>query len=124
MQKISIKLNKDSLKDYKTSSYKNKDGVNIEQYELELVMQSVEEIITQELVKVIKSEDKWELLDIGFIAGKSVKLGDGKFSKEPIFGNATMFRDKKEASNTPTVEGKGIDMSEFGAAVDESQIPF
>ena len=88
-------------------------------------MQNVEENITQELVKVIKSEDKWELLDIGFVAGKSVKLGDGKFSKEPIFGNATMFRDKKEASSISAVEGKGIDVTEFTGAVKNTEdIPF
>ena len=56
------------------------------------------------------------------ITGKESKGGKRYFQLDTY--------EKKEieqvapASNTPAVEGKGIDMSEFGAAVDESQIPF
>lgn len=112
MQKISLKLNKNSLKDYKTSSYTNKNGETIEQYDLELVMNKEE---------VLKTGPTWELVGVGFVTGKGVKQEDGKYSKEPIFGNATQIRDKKE---TAEMDGKGIDMNEFTGAVDEASIPF
>lgn len=121
MQKISIKLNKDSLSNYKTSSYKNKDGVNVEQYDLELVMQNVKEIITEEVVKIIKSSDTWEIVEAGFVAGRSIKQDDGKYTKEPIFGNATIIRDKKKVEdNAPQVEGKGYE----GEVTNIDDIPF
>lgn len=55
--------------------------------------------------------------------------GEKKYRTEIIadavqFGSKVDTQTTAQASNTPTVEGKGIDMSEFGAAVDESQIPF
>lgn len=119
MQKYSFtidvtKIDKTKLKE---RTFENKEGlqVTVKEYPFEAILNKEE---------VIKSGDTWEMVKRGFITGKGVKLEDGKYSKEPIFGDIIEIRDKQEASNTPTVEGKGIDMSEFGAALDESQIPF
>ncbi len=105
MQKISLKLNKDSLKDYKTSSYTNKNGEIVEQYDLELVMKPVTEI-KADTAEVIKTGETWELVNLGFVAGKSIKGEDGQYSKEPIFGNATHIRNKavkeKESEDVST----------------------
>lgn len=119
MKKISIKLNKDLLDTYKfsTREYKNKDGelVKVREYEIEVILKDNE---------VLKTGDTWELVKVGFVTGKGVKQEDGKYSKEPIFGNATEMRDKKEINNTPEVQGKGIDMNEFDGSVNLDDIPF
>lgn len=88
MQKLSIKLNKDLLDGYKFNprKYQNKEGqqVEVKEYELELILNKDE---------VLKSGDTWELVSKGFVTGKGVKQADGKYSKEPIFGNVTEIRD-------------------------------
>lgn len=89
MQKLSIKLNKDLLDGYKfnTRPFKNKEGkqVEVKEYELELVLNKED---------VLKTGDTWELINKGFVTGKGLKQADGKYSKEPIFGNVTEIRDK------------------------------
>ncbi len=58
------------------------------------------------------------------ITGKESKGGKRYFQLDTYEKKEVEQAPQAEASNRPTVEGKGIDMSEFGAAVDESQIPF
>lgn len=123
MQKLSLKLNKELLKNYKTSSYKNKDGVMVEQYDLELVMKNVKEIVTDGETKVLKSGDTWELIDMGFVTGKGVKQEDGKYSKEPIFGGATSIRDKKVEESEPVIPS-GYEGDFNGEVANTDDIPF
>lgn len=124
MQKLSIKLNKDLLDGYKFNSrkYKNKDGqqVEVKEYELEVILNKEE---------VLKSGDTWELVNKGFVTGKGVKQADGKYSKEPIFGNVTEIRDKSEiqvvGADDITTEFNLPEVNvDLGEVEDYSQIPF
>lgn len=87
MQKYSIKLNKNLLDSYKfsTRKYTNKAGESVEanEYELDIILNKEE---------ILKTGDTWELVSLGFVAGKSTKQEDGTYSKEPIFGNVTEIR--------------------------------
>jgi hypothetical protein len=117
MQKYSFtidvtKIDKTKLKE---RTYQNKEGqdVTVKEYAFEAILNKEE---------IVKTGDTWEMVKRGFVTGKGVKLEDGKYSKEPIFGDVIEIRDKIEES-APSIESTGY-QGDFNGEVDESDIPF
>lgn len=116
MQKYSFtidvtKIDKTKIKE-RTYQNKNGEDVTVKEYAFEAILNKNE---------VVKTGDTWEMVKRGFITGKGVKLDDGTYSKEPIFGDVIEIRN---IESKPIPEGKGIDMSEFTGEVDTDDIPF
>lgn len=117
MQKYSFtidvtKIDKTKLKE---RTYQNKEGqdVTVKEYAFEAILNKEE---------VIKTGDTWELVKRGFITQRGTVLADGKFSKEPTFGDVTEIRDKKQVESAPSVQPTGFDGDLGEISVDD--IPF